>query len=261
MKSPQQLAVIINFQWKTRLVFSFLNSSLQLVNNSQNKHPHCQEKHWVEVSQKYYGRQTSAVFKSPLLQRRHVSWTWMQHLHTYISYFLRTQFGPEGIKTFDELILTYSQAAHGVQIPTLGPPQRPGSTSQERGSGLQLHPWSGLGPTTRQLSLMERFMSLEVRAKTLPTDFDLCWIRKHFKHIKMYSFVHFHLSVCLRYNIRPGGGGTLRPLQRHVGADVSCVEVRDQLHRFSLSGEALRDWLLCCEVQRVGHAVLQPSYR
>lgn len=57
------------------------------------------------------------------------------------------------------------------------------------------------------------------------------------------------------------GGGALRPVQRLVGPDMSRLKVHDQLHRHGVPREALRDWLVCREVQRVDHAVLQPRDR
>ena len=66
-------------------------------------------------------------------------------------------------QNFDKVPLSVWQEARGVRIPTPGRPQRPGSTSQERGGGLLWHPCSGLGLTTRRQRSTGRFTSSEVR--------------------------------------------------------------------------------------------------
>lgn len=63
----------------------------------------------------------------------------------------------------DKALFSVWQGAREARIPTPGRPQRPGSTSQGRGGGLQWHPCFGLELTTRRQRSMGRFTSLEVR--------------------------------------------------------------------------------------------------
>lgn len=150
------------------------------------------------------------------------------------------------------LSLSLSQEGHEVQTPTPGPPQRHGSTSQKREGGWPLHLCSGLGPTTHRQRSMGRSMSLEVRN---------CMRLKQNALFFLYSTLSELVIIFFRNNGRPRWSRTLRPLQQQLGLDVPRLKIRDEFHCHSMSREALRDWLLCSQVQCFDHAVLQPCHR
>lgn len=64
-----------------------------------------------------------------------------------------------------------------------------------------------------------------------------------------------------RNNSRSCWSGALRSLQQHLEHDLPRPQICEQLHGHVLPREALRHRLMCGQVQRADHAVLQPCHR
>lgn len=73
--------------------------------------------------------------------------------------------------------------------------------------------------------------------------------------------IQWIMLLSFRYNLGTSWGRALWPLHWHLGFDVSCFKICDKLYGHSLFWKALCYWIVCSEVQRPDHAVLQPCHR